>query len=235
MAQGFFARVGNLWRGFLSLWISGVEKGNPEVAYENAINGLVEKYAGLKRATAAIIARRDDLEQRLTTQQKELARVEQDLQAAIAVNDDELGVVLIQKKSQLEAMVVELKGDLEAAMKDAESAKSSLLQVQHEIKKLRSERDAMLARFQSAQARIRVQEQLEGLSVDGEVKALENVREHIKNTVARANLGQELADTSLDQKLAQLRAKSGEVSARKQLEQLKAATASKELPTKKTL
>ena len=235
MAQGFFSRVGNLWRGFLSLWISGVEKGNPEVAYENAINGMLEKYTDLKRATAAIIARREDLDHRLSTQQKELLQVDQDLNAAVATNEDDLGIVLIQKKNHLEASIAELKTELEASMKDADSAKASLLQVQNEIRKLKAERDAMLARFQSAKARIRVQEQLEGLSVDSEVKALENVREHIKSTVAQANLGQELADTSLDQRLAQLRAKSGDVSARKQLEQLKVAAATKELPPKKTL
>jgi phage shock protein A len=235
MGQGFFSRLGNLWRGFLSLWIAGVEKENPEIAYENAINGMLEKYAALKKATAAIIRRREDLELRLSTQQKELTQVEQDLNAAVATNQDDLAVVLIQKKNQLETSITELKGDLEAAMKDADSAKASLIQIQGEIKKLKSERDAMLARFQSAQARIRIQDQLEGLSVDNEVKALENVREHIKNTVAQANLGQELSDTSLDQRLAQLREKSGEVSARQQLEQLKAAAAAKQLPQKKTL
>ena len=53
---GFFSRIGNLWRGFISLWISDVEKKHPEIAYENAINSMVEKYAQLKRATAALSA-----------------------------------------------------------------------------------------------------------------------------------------------------------------------------------
>ena len=37
----FFARIGNLWKGFLSLWIADIEKDHPEIAYENAINGMV--------------------------------------------------------------------------------------------------------------------------------------------------------------------------------------------------
>jgi len=124
---------------------------------------------------------------------------------------------------------------MDAAMKDADTAKTSLLQIQGEIKKLKAEKDAMLAKLQSAQARIRIQEQLEGLSVEGEVKALDNVREHIRTTVAQANLEKELGESSLDTKLAQLRGKSGEVAARKQLEQLKAAAATKALGQKKTL
>ena len=29
-------RLTNLWKGFLSLWISDIEKEHPEIAYENA-------------------------------------------------------------------------------------------------------------------------------------------------------------------------------------------------------
>jgi phage shock protein A len=235
MAQGFFARVGNLWKGFLSLWVSDVERNNPEIAYENAINSMVEKYTGLKRATASIIRRREDLEARHAAQSKELAQTALDLNVAVETNQDDLALVLIQKKNQLESDVTELQREMEAAIKDADSAKASLMQVQTEIKKLRSEKDAMLARLQSAQARIRIQEQLEGLSVESEVKALENVREHIKTTVAQANLDKELAETSLEKRLAGLRAQSGEVSARQQLEQLKAAAATKALGQKKTM
>ena len=235
MAQGFFSRIGNLWRGFLSLWVSDVERKNPEIAYENAINSMVEKYTGLKRATASIIRRREDLEARHAAQAKELAQTAQDLTVAVETNQDDLALVLIQKKNQLETDVGELEQEMQAAIKDADNAKVSLMQVQTEIKKLRSEKDAMLARLQSAQARIRIQEQLEGLSVESEVKALENVREHIKTTVAQANLDKELAETSLEKRLAGLRAQSGEVAARQQLEQLKAAAATKQLGQKKTM
>jgi phage shock protein A len=67
------------------------------------------------------------------------------------------------------------------------------------------------------------------------VKALENVREHVKNTVAEANLSKELAETSLDQRLAQLRLQTGDASAKAQLEQLKAARAAQASAAKKTL
>ena len=54
--MGLFSRLGNLWKGFLSLWIADIEKEHPEIAYENAINSMIAKYAKLKSATAAIIA-----------------------------------------------------------------------------------------------------------------------------------------------------------------------------------
>ena len=232
---GFFSRLGNLWRGFVSLWIADIEKQHPEIAYENAINSMIEKYTQLKKATAGIIRRREDINQRLEQQTKDLAQVTQDLNVAVETNQDDLAIILIQKKNELEKLVAELKAEMEAAVKDADSAKASLLQVQAEIKKLQAEKDNMLAKMASAQARIRIQEQLDGLSVDAEVKALDNVRTHIKDTIAQANLGRELGESSLDQRLAQLRQQSGDVTARSQLDQLKAAAAARKAGTQKTM
>jgi phage shock protein A len=222
---GFFSRMANLWKGFLSLWISDIEKEHPEIAYENAINSMVEKYSKLKSATAAIIRRREDIDERFKKANRELAETEAQLDTAVATNQDDLAVVLIQKKNQLESELSELKVDLDSSQKDADSAKSSLIGVQSEIKKLKAERDSMLAKFQSAQARIKIQGQLDGLSVDAEVKALDNVREHIKTSIAEANLGKELSESSLDSRLAALKNQVGDVQAKSQLAELKAKKA----------
>ena len=225
MADGFFSRLANIWRGFLSLWISDVEKAHPEIAYENAINSMVAKYAQLKNATAAIIRRREDLDERVKKATAELAQTEAELNVAVETNQDDLAVILIQKKNQLTNDLAEMRTDAETAQSDASSAKASLIGVQGEIRKLKSERDSMLAKMQSAQARLRIQDQLEGLSVDAEVKALDNVREHIKNTIAEANLGKELSESSLDSRLAALRNQAGDVQAKQQLAELKAKKA----------
>jgi phage shock protein A len=54
------------------------------------------------------------------------------------------------------------------------------------------------------------------------------VREHIRNTIAEANLGRELGDSSLDARLAALRNQSGDVMARQQLAELKAKRAAQQ-------
>jgi phage shock protein A len=225
---GIFARLGNLWRGFLSLWISDVERQHPEIAYENAINSMIAKFAKLKTATAAIIRRREDIDTRNQKARSDLAEVQGQLAAALDTNQDDLAVVLIQKQSALEKELVELRAELDLAQKDADSAKSSLITVQSEIKKLKAERDSMLAKMQSAQARIKIQEQLDGLSVDAEVKALDNVRDHIKTTIAEANLGRELSESSLDTRLEALRNQAGDVQARQQLAEMKAKRAAQQ-------
>src|SRR5881628_4085961 len=98
--MGFFSRVGNVWKGFLSLWIADIEKDHPEIAYENAINSMIEKYAKLKSATAAIIRRREELDDRYKKATADLKQTEAELNAAVETNQDDLAVILIQKKNQ---------------------------------------------------------------------------------------------------------------------------------------
>jgi phage shock protein A len=233
--MGLISRLSNLWKGFLSIWISDIEKEHPEIAYENAINSMVTKYAKLKSATAAIIRRREELDERFKKASADMAQTEAELNTAVETNQDDLAVVLIQKKNQLAAEVTELKADMESARGDADSAKSSLLGVQTEIRKLKAERDSMLAKMQSAQARLKIQEQLDGLSVDDEVRALDNVRTHIKNTIAEANLSKELSDSSLDARLANLRNQVGDVQAKQELAELKARKAAQQGQQQKTM
>jgi phage shock protein A len=233
--MGVISRLANLWKGFVSLWISDIEKDHPEIAYENAINSMVGKYAKLKSATAAIIRRREDLDDRYKHATADLAQTEAELNTAVETNQDDLAVILIQKKNQLNVDINEMKTDMETARSDADSAKSSLLAVQSEIRSLKAERETMLAKMQSAQARIKIQEQLDGLSVDDEVRALDTVRNHIKNTIAEANLGKELADSSLDSRLASLKGKVGDVQARQELDAIKARKAAQQAGSQKTM
>ena len=233
--NAIFARLANLWTGFVSLWVSDVEKAHPEIAYQNAIASMIEKYTQLKAATGAIIARRQEITSRLDTAERELASVAADLETALATNQDDLAVVLIQKKNALDAAIAELRSDASQATTDADNAKDSLIQVKSEIDKLKAEKDRMLAQMHSAQARLKIQGQLDGLSVDAEVQALGAVRDHIKSQVAQASLGSELQSSDLDVRLNKLRQSSGSVTAKAQLDAMKLARAAAQAAPVKNL
>ena len=230
-----FSRLANLWSGFLSLWIQDVEKRHPEIAYENTINTLIVKYAKLKNATASIIRRRDEIRRRLENEQGALTKIKNDLEAALATNQDDLAMICIQKQEAIQVSIDDLMLEAERAETDAEDAKSALLNVKSEIGKLREEKDRMLAKMQSAQARIKIQEQLEGLSVDAEVQALNSVRGYIKDTIAEANMGKEIQQSDLDTRLTQLRKQGGDISAKAKLEELKKVRAASQQASSKTL
>ncbi len=225
--MGFFDRLANLWNGFLSLFVSGLEERNPEAVYEAAINERITKYKELKNAVAGIVYLRTKIANELEQKEKQLAEVSAQLPVAVEAGEDEVALVLIQKKDELTASIESLGSELDKVEAQAEEAKSGLMTFQGEIEKLKREKDAMLAQKANADARIQIQEALSGLTTDADIKALDNVRESIQKRKAEADVGAEIEGSSLDAKLARIKAQTTTSSARTQLDELKRQAAAR--------
>ncbi len=219
--MGFFDRLANVWRGFLSLWVSDIEARNPEAVYEAAIDERVKKHRELKKAVSGIVYLRNKLSTELEAKERELKDVMAQLPVAVEEGEDEVALLLIQKKDELTSAIESLSAELKKVSEQAEDAKAGLLQFQAEIEKLKREKEKMIAAKANAEARIEIQETLDGLSTDADLKALDNVREHIRKLQAEADIGAELQGDSLDAKLAKIKEKANNASARAQLEAMK--------------
>jgi len=219
--MGFFGRLTNIWRGFLSLWISDIEARNPEAVYEAAIDERVKRHKELKKAVSGIVYLRNKLSTELEENTREFKEVSAQLPVAIEEGEDEVALVLIEKKNELSSRIEQLTGELGKVSEQAEEAKAGLIAFQSEIEKLKREKQEMLAARASAEARIEIQETLSGLSTEADVKALDGVREGIKKLQAEADIGSELAGSGLDAKLAKIKEKAATVSARSELEEMK--------------
>lgn len=219
--MGFFDRLGNIWKGFVSLWISDIETRNPEAVYEAAIDERVKKHRDLKKAVSGIVYLRNKLSAELETKERELKEVMQQLPIAVQDGEDEVALVLIQKKDELTSEIEGISEELSKVSAQAEDAKSGLIAFQAEIEKLKREKEKMLAKKANAEARIDIQSTLDGLSTDADIKALDNVRTHIDKLQAEADIGSEIQGDSLDSKLAKIKQKAASSSARNQLEEMK--------------
>ena len=225
--MGFFDRLSQIWKGFIGLWISDLESRNPEAVYEAAIEERINKHRDLKKAVSGIVYLRNKLQAELDAKTAELTEINAQIPVAIEEGEDEAALVLLEKKNELESSITSLTAELQKVRAQAEEAKSGLIQFQAEIEKLKREKTEMLAKRANAEARIKINETLNGLSTDADIKALENVRENIEKMEAEADISSELQGTSLDAKLKKIQAKTGNAAARNQLEQLKKEMAAK--------
>ncbi len=224
MAEGgFFSRLGNLWKGFLSLFVGNLEKDNPEAVYEAAINARKERYKQLKKAVSGIIVQRNKLSAELEEKSNAVADLDLQITAAVDQEEDDVALVLLQRKEELTTRITEVERELARAKEEAENAKASIVTFQAEIEKLEREKDAMLAKKEHAEARIQIQETLSGLSMDADIKALDNVRDHIDRLQAEADVSTEIGDSDLNAKLDKIKKQAGTANARAQLEALKKA------------
>ena len=225
--MAFFDRLAQVWKGFLSLWVSDLENRNPEAVYEAAIEERIKKHRELKKAVSGIVYLRNKLQTELEANEKELVQVNLSIPVAVEEGEDEAALVLIQKKDELEGKIEATRAELQKVSAQAEDAKSGLVQFQGEIEKLKREKTEMLAKKANAEARIQIQETLDGLSTDADIKALENVRETIQKKSAEADVAGEIRGESLDEKLAKIKAKTANASAKAQLAELKRQSAAK--------
>ena len=237
--MGFFARVANVWNGFWSLFVSDLESNNAEAVYEAAIEERIKKHRELKKAVSGIVYLRNKLQTELEEKQASLKDIQAQIPIAIEEGEDEAALVLIQKKDELSTSIVEIQVELEKVSTQAEEAKSGLVSFQGEIEKLKREKHEMLAKKANAEARIKIEETLDGLSTDADVRALDNVREGIDKLQAEADISSELSETNLDAKLAEIKEKTTVASARNQLDEMKkqmaAQKAAKEGKVEKTI
>jgi len=218
-----FARLRNLLRGIASRWLGDRETGNPGAVYEAAIRERVAQYAKLREAAAGVIYLRGKLERELQLRSGELGRLRQQLDLAVARDDDPAALALISRRDVIGSDVERLTAELTELTTEADAAKRNLVGFQDEIVRLREERVRMLARLANAKARLRLHETLSGLSPEADIQALESVREHVSRLVAEVALVREGGDPELERRLGTIRDAEAAASARAQLEEMKRA------------
>lgn len=152
--MGMFARIGQLFKGFLGLFISGLEESNPEALLEAAKSDFRNKMAQYNDA----LARLAGIGERLKIQVKTKSAKSQDLERRILANYKAGNA---QLAGSLARELQELKADLEhdsEELKETESAyeanvrNAKLAQKEFEEKVHRIERQLSQVKVKEAQA-----------------------------------------------------------------------------------
>jgi len=217
----FFSRIFSLFGGKLRRWVKAREARDPEAVYESAIADRVRRYQQLKAAAAGVIYMRSKLERELKQKSTELTEIaEQSIQAA-DMNEDQCALILLRRKHELDSECERLKEDLTQLTAEAEDAKKNLVAFKDEIEKLKVEKVRMMARLRNAQARVRIQQALESLSYDEDVRSLEEVRESIAQMLAQAGVNRELHSAEVDEKLGEIRSRAAQAKAEAELDEIK--------------
>ena len=230
--RGLFARFAQLVRSTFGGWLRRSERRNPAAVYEQAIEDRTQQYRDLKEAVAGILYMRNKLEAEIGERRVEIARIHDDVRTAIRNGRDELSLTLIENKQRLLEDLERAERELEGVRGEAEEAKSNLVRFREEIRSLTREKGRMLATLANANARRRLNEALEGLSVDADMRALEGVRDYIARAATEGELDRELGgdDRELRHRLRAIRDDARHEAARRELDELKRDMGASVLP-----
>jgi phage shock protein A len=221
--RGLFARFGHVVRTAFGGWVRRRERRNPAAVYEQAIEDRTQQYRDLKEAVAGILYMRNKLEAEIHERRVEIARIHDDVRAAVRRGHDDLSLALIENKQQLLEDLERAERELESVRREADEAKTNLVRFREEIHHLAREKGRMLATLANANARRRLTEALDGLSVDADMRALDAVREHIARVATEGDLDREIAgsDDGMRRRLRAIRDEARHEAARRELEELK--------------
>ena len=220
-SRSLAGRLRNLIHGILAVWIRDSERQNPRAVYEEAIHQRTRQYRELKEAVAGILYMRNKLEAEIVERRADIARLHDDVRRAVRRGQDELSVSLIARKQLLLEDLERAERELEGVRSEAEEAKSNLVRFRQEIRELVQEKSRMLATLANAQARRRISEAIEGLSVDADMKALEGVRDHIARITTEGALEREIGDATVRTRIRAIRDEVRDETARRELRELK--------------
>ena len=152
--MGFFARIGQLFKGFLGLFISGLEEQNPEALLEAAKQDFRNKMAQYNDALARLAGIAERLKIQCKTKTTRAQELERRILANYKAGNNELAGSLARE-------LQELKADLEhdsAELKETEGAyeanvrNAKLAQKEFEQKVRRIERQLSQVKVKEAQA-----------------------------------------------------------------------------------
>ena len=204
-SRGLFGRLSSLIRGIFAIWVRDSERQNPRAVYEQAINERTTQYRELKEAVAGILYMRNKLGGELEDRRAELARTQEDIRRAVQRGEDEVAMALISHRHALLEDLERTEKELEQTRHEVDAAKTNLVRFRNEIRTLEREKIHMMARLANARARRQVQEAFDGLSLDSEMRALEQVREYIARLDTEGRLDQELGDREAAARVLPLR------------------------------
>ncbi len=224
------SRMRNLFSGVMGQWLTRREHRNPGAVYEAAIQARVRQYGKLRDAAAGVIFMRGKLTDDLQRRRAELAAIVRELHGAVERDDDELALACIARRDHLHAEVERLAREVQEVCDEAETAKRNLVAFQDDIARLREEKVRMIAKWANARARQRFQRTLDGLSPDADIRALDEVREHIRRLAGELEVERELDVAGGRDRIDAARRKEAEAVCRAELESLKAARRARLVP-----
>ena len=231
--RGVLARRRGLLQGWFSGWVRDREERSPRAVYEHAIDERVKQYRELKNAVAGILYMRNKLEGEIQDRRSELARTGEDVRRAVRRGEDDVALALIGRKQGLVEDLEHAEREVDGLRAEAEEAKANLVRFREEIRGLEREKARILASLANAEARRRMRETLEGLSVDADMRALEGVREHVSRLRTEGRLEEELGgDADLAGRVRAIRDEARSEAARRELEALKHDLRSRALPAR---
>jgi len=214
------SRIG---RAFLAIITFGLVKlEDPRIMAPYIIENMRRKQEQVQKSAVPIIANQYRIERMLSQEQQKLAQLDADARQAVLQREDDLARTLLLQKEACQERVNTLLQQLELARQQAEEAQAQIQAFEEELRDAEERTRNAQMRYQLSAMRSQLSKIGTRPSLDSDIKAIERMEERADELEAEAQALGQLASTSTESKLRQIRATARQSRADASLQALKA-------------
>ena len=189
-------------RGFFGRFLTGVERRNPEILLENAVQDELNNLKKLQVAAARTMAYEKMVTSDAAEKQKVATARERQARELAARNQREAAVQVLQQKQEAQAQLTEIQGRLDEARRNSEEVQQAFRDQERRYNDLVRERAALLEEHQRSKALRAANEARSSVSLTDSSRDLEKARQSIRQSSYEAQAVGELGTSETQRQIS---------------------------------
>jgi phage shock protein A len=207
-------------RGFFGSLLSGVERRNPEILLENAVQDELDNLKKLQVAAARTMAYEKMLANDAASKQKSLTTKERQARELASRGQRQAAVEVVQQKQELQTSLAEIEGRLEEARKNSQEMEQAFREQERRYNDVVRERASLMEEHQRSRALRTANEARSNISLSDSSRDLERARQSIRQASYEAEAVGELGTSETERQIAAAEADVKRLDAERELEMM---------------
>jgi len=189
-------------RGFFGRFLSGVERRNPEILLENAVQDELDNLKKLQIAAARTMAYEKMLTSDAASKQKIIAAKERQARELASRGQRGAAIEVVQQKQEAQNSLVEIEGRLEEARRNSQEMERAFRDQERRYNDTVRERAALMEEHQRSRALRTANEARASISLSDSSRDLEKARQAIRQSSFEAEAVGELGVSETEREIA---------------------------------
>lgn len=212
---------GRIWRYLKALFLGKLDElENPEILLQEAAREMRENLAQNRQRAVTAITQKNNLKSLIDEQEKRVAQLEAQAELAVKRGDRDLARRVLREKLTFEQTLVGTRTSYDQAVQASEAIKVAIRRQEETVRQRTAEALAKKAQWKQAQIQIEIDKALNGLTFEDESSTWERASEKIRTAQSEAAARAELAQASIQAKIADLQDDAVDAEAEKALQEL---------------
>ncbi|HEX2728759.1 MAG TPA: PspA/IM30 family protein [Rubrobacteraceae bacterium] len=207
-------------RGFFGSFLSGVERRNPEILLENAVQDELENLKKLQVAAARTMAYEKMLANDGASKQKIIAAKERQARELAARGQRDAAIEVVQQKQEAQAQLADIEVRLEESRKNSQEMEQAFRDQERRYNDVVRERAALMEEHQRARALRTANDARANISLSDSSRDLEKARQAIKQSSYEAEAVRELGTSDTERQIAAAEVDIKRIDAERELEMM---------------